>query len=260
MSGLSFEAELYDFLAGWIVAFMCSKDTISGVGPYTHTCIFELATDIAPVTSVYFQDTADVKFKLMDLAIQEATFSGGASGPLRAAVSMIGSGRHLDVAYASPAPGTEVYLLGSDTDILVGAVGAPASIKERVRGWTLKVTQNVAPHRAPGGGLYSSFHKLGFPRLTLSLQVAAKDVDDLRTLGLADTIQEVQINTNSGAAAQLNFALKGVHFQVPKAGLEGNEIVWSLEADEKDIIKNGANEILTAVAINNQATSYLVAG
>jgi hypothetical protein len=260
-SGLSFEADLYDFLAGWIISFMCSKDTITGASPYTHTCIFEQATNIAPVTSVYFQDTADLKFKLMDLAIAEATFSGGANGAIRAAVSLVGSGKHLDGAYAgAPAPGTMVYLLGSDTDIKIGAVGAAASIKERVRGWTLKITTNTMPHRAPGGGLYSSFHKLQFPRVTLSLQVAAKDVDDLRTLFLADTIQEVQINTNSGASAQLNFTLKGVYLSAAKLGVDGNEEIWSLDADEKSVIKNAGNEILTAVAINSQAASYLVAG
>ena len=50
--------------------------------------------------------------------------------------------------------------------------------QERTRSWEYTITNNMVPHFAPGGGLFSTFTKLGMQRVTLSLKVAAKDADD----------------------------------------------------------------------------------
>jgi hypothetical protein len=115
-------------------------------------------------------------------------------------------------------------------------------------------------HRGVGGGLFATMTKLQYPRISVSLQIDAKDTDDIRTIFLADTIRELQINNNSGASAQLNFTFKGLYFSAAKLGVDGTVEVWNVTSDEMGVTKNGANEPLTIVAINSQAASYLVAG
>jgi hypothetical protein len=99
---------------------------------------------------------------------------------------------------------------------------------------------------------------MGPQRVSVSLQIAAKDTDDIRTLFLGDTIRELQINNVTSAAATLNFTFKGVYFSAVSLGLDGNEEIWQVDLDENSIIKNGVNEILTTVAKNSQST-FLVA-
>jgi hypothetical protein len=242
-----------DFLAAWACIFCMGKVVTSGAGPFTHTITFENATNIAPVTGIYFEDTADIKFKLNDLWITELEFSGAEKGAIGCTFSAIGSGKHTDGAHGSlPAIATQTYFFGHASDILLGPVGAAVSIKERVRAWSFKISVPVMPHYAPGGGLFSSFHKMGPQRVTLSLQVGAKDVDDIRTLFLNDTLREVQI-LNTNGANQFNSVFKGVYFNAAQLGVDGSEEVWSLESDEASVIKNGANEILTVTCINGVA-------
>lgn len=250
--------ELSAWLAGWLAAFTMGADTITGAGPYTHTCKFAVSSNIAPVTTILLTDTADLKYKMPDMAMVEIEISGTEKGPLEATFSMIGSGRTVDApAFALPAAAAGVFLLGSDTDILIGAQAAAVSIKERVRGWKVKVQSGITVHRAPGGGLYASMAKIGMQRVSVSLVVAAKEVDDIRTIFLANTIRELQINTNSGAAAQLNIKFPGLYFSATQAGQDGNETVWNIESDERAVVKSGANEICDIVAINSTPT-YLV--
>jgi hypothetical protein len=251
--------DLDELWAGWICAFLFGNDTITGAGPYTHTFKFLQSTNQMPVTNVYTEDTADVKTKWNDMAINSAVFSGTDRGPLQARFSMVGSGRYTDGAIvALPAVPTPTKLLGSDTDLLIGPQGAAISIKERIRSWQIEVNNNLNPHRATGGGLYSTFCKLGLQRVKVSLAISAKDVDDVRTLFVNDTLRELQINTNSGAAAQLNFKFPGLYVSSAQLAVDGIEEVWQVEFNEVSIIKSGANEVIVPVVINNQATAYLI--
>lgn len=259
-SRVSFSFDLTDFLAGWCGAFTFGAVQTSGAGPFTHLFTFLTATNIFPVTSVYLEDTADIKYKLLDLAIAELEISGGPSGPLQAKVTMVGSGKVFDGAVTLPAAITEVMLLGSDTDILIGAQAGAASIKERIRSWSVKFTNEIIPHRAPGGGLYSTFHKVLSQRCSVQLAIAAKDVDDVRTIFLADTIRELQINTNSGAAAQLNIKLPGMYYSAAQIGMDGKEGVWNVQSDENaGVIKSGGSNYAEYTAINGE-TTFLTAG
>jgi hypothetical protein len=138
------------------------------------------------VTTLYFEDTADIKWELLDMAISDLSFSGSATGPLATQFSMVGSGRFVDGAVANPALVTPAMILGSDTDILVGPQGGPTSIKERIRGWDVRLQVALSPHRAPGGGLYATMHKIQQQRVSVSLRIAAKDLDDIRSVFLAD--------------------------------------------------------------------------
>jgi hypothetical protein len=247
------QVDIDDFLAGWLPAFLMMKDAVSGVGPFTHALTFEQTTRIAPVTTVYFRDTAAILWKVTDLVMTSLQISGSERGPLQASFEMMGSGKHVDGSVTAPALPTPVYLMGQDSDILIGAPAAAASIKERVRSWSVSLVSGGVQHRAPGGGLFSSFAKIGLQRATVQLAVAAKDTDDLRTLFINDTLQELQINTNSGAAAQLNLKLPNLKFKVQPSS-DGLEVIQNLSADERDVLKGAALEIFQATAINSQAT------
>src|SRR5205085_11234086 len=95
-------------------------DTVSGAGPYTHTFKFLQNSNIMPVTSLYFEDTADVKYQLPDLAIADLTITGKDSGPLQSSFKMVGSGKNVEGAVTLRAVTTPTFLFGSDTDIQLG--------------------------------------------------------------------------------------------------------------------------------------------
>jgi hypothetical protein len=248
--------DIDDWKAGWLAAFFFGNVATSGVGPYTHLFTFLTATNIFPVTSLYFEETADIKRKYASLAISDLEFSGGPSGPLSGKATLVGSGKFVAGAMGGGPPAIQaapLYILGSDTDILIGAPAAAASIKERIRGWTVKYSQEITPHRAPGGGMFSTFHKVGKQRASLSLVIAAKDVDDVSTLFENDTLQEVQINTNSGAAAQLNQKFPGAYLTAAKLGMDGNEEIWQIESiQDAGVIKNGGANYVEYVTINSE--------
>jgi hypothetical protein len=247
----------YPFLSAWALAFLFGKVVTAGTDPYTHTFTPDLSTTVAPVTTIYLEDTAAVKFKAQDIAVASVEFSGGPFGVLQMAMELIGSGRHSDVAMTPPALVDPVFLLANNTDILLGPQAGAVSIKELVRSWSVRFESQMEDYRHPGSGLFSGFHRRGNLRARVSLTVAEKDTDALRTLFVADTVRELQINTNTAANSQLNFKFPKIRFRVSPPAAEGNFIVRTLEADESGIQKDATAEFVEAVAVNNQAT-YLV--
>jgi len=257
-SALAVNGELDAQLAGMLLALVMMKVTTSGVGPFTHDFLFELATRIAPVSTIYCTETADLLYRIPDLALASLTISGGPVGPLTYSAQLIGSGRRTAGSITLPAVAAPSYLYGNDTDILIGAPGAAASIKERVKSWSVTLLSGATQHRGPGGAMNSSFSKIGTQRATVQLAVAAKDVDDIFTLHLNDTLQELQINTNSGASAQLKFKFPNLKFRAPQAAVDDLDTVWNLEAGEQDVLKGAALNLVEPQVINSQA-AYLVA-
>lgn len=249
--------DLDDFLAGFLPAFLLHKVVTTGVGPYTHTFTFEQATRIAPVSTIYAEDLAAQQIKYSDVVLTSLTISGSERGPLQVSFEAVGSGKRATDPVTLVALPTPVYLLGNDTDILIGAPAAAASIKERVRGWSVTFTNGVTMHRAPGGGLYPTFAKIGLQRVSVQLSIAAKDTEDIETLFINNTLQELQINTNSGAAGQLNMKILNLRFLAEPAA-EGIEKIWNLSADGGRDVTKGAGNYVEVVAINSQAT-FLVA-
>jgi hypothetical protein len=132
------------------------------------------------------------------------------------------------------------------------------SFKERNRGWTVTIENELVPNYAPGGQLIASYTRTGKQRATVQVQIAAKDVDDIRTLINNDTIQEMDIITNSGANATLTLKFPGMYFK-GQLQASGDEEVWNIQTTEQEIIKSGASEIFQAVLLNSTAT-YLTAG
>ena len=137
---------------------------------------------------------------------------------------------------------------------LPSSTTALTSIKERVRDWQVHLVMEMQLNRAPGGGLFGTFMKVLKQRANWQMSVAAKDVDDLRTIGLNDTPQELQIITNSGASAQLTLQFPGSYPMVTAGSAYGREIIWPISAGDQDVFKNSPQEVFQAVVINNQAT------
>jgi len=256
-SGLQMSVAVSDWMAAWIAAFVMGKVTTSGAGPYTHKFVFEPTATQPPVTTIYCEDTSAVKYKMPDVAVSEAEFSGGDSGVIQAQFSLLGSGRHADGAIlpSVPAIATPIFLLGSDVQILIGPPGAPVATEaERIKSWRVRLSQNLSLHRGPGSGLYASQTKVGVQRASVGFVMAAKDTDDIRGLFLANTEQELQININSGAAAQLKFRFPSIHLSAVQCGADGNDVIYNVECDEQALLKKGANDLVEVTVINSQAT------
>lgn len=258
-TGLKFTTELYDFIAGWLGAWGMGKEVVTGAGPYTHVFTFDQTTNLVSVTTAYIEDGGGIKYKMPDLAITEFEISGSDTGIIQVTVTMSGSGKMVDGAIgAMPALPNNVYLLSNVADILLGAQGAPVSIKERVRQWTVKVMRNVEIHRNPGKlDNYATATKRGLERVSASLVIAVPDADDMRALFLNDTIQELQINIQKDANSQLNMKFPGIYFSGYQIGHSGNEAVYQMDSDENAVIKSGNNEVFQMTVINSIA-AYVI--
>jgi hypothetical protein len=249
---------MYDYIAGWLGAYCFGKVVTTGAGPFSHLFTADLTTFLSPVTSLLIQDTADIKYKLFDMAINTLKFTGGAIGPVQCDMEAIGSGKHLDSVLAFPALTNPTFIMNNDADILLGPQGAPVSIKERIRSWTVNITANQEDVRHPGSGLFAGFHRRGDMRFSVQMQVAAKDTDDIRTLILGDTIRELQINIATSATATLKFRFPGIVFK-GTPGADGSFVAWNLDSGEDGVFKSGANEPIEMTVINSQPT-WLTAG
>jgi hypothetical protein len=251
-----------DWFAGWMLAQVLQAYSVTNVGAvYTHVFKPLSATRQAKATTVYFEDSAVVKYKMPDLVGVELTVAIPEDGPVTAQLSLTGSGRWTDGAFggALPALAARTLLLGSDADVLIGASGAAASIKPRLRKAQWKVTRTIEIHRAPGGGLYAVQANVDQQRASFSFVIRAKDTEDAaepRTLMIANTLREVQINVNSGAAAQLNCKFPNCKVRTTPV-MDGKYLAWQIDAGDQDLVKVGANEIIEVTVINGQA-AYLV--
>jgi hypothetical protein len=83
--------------------------------------------------------------------------------------------------------------------------------------------------------------------------VKATGADDMRTIADNDTQKEIQIITNSGAAQQMTLGSPYVMFETFQIGVNGRELQWSMNAGDNAVLKPGAQEVFTAVVINNQS-------
>jgi hypothetical protein len=251
--------ELTDFLAGWFFAFLCGKDVITGAGPFTHTMTFDQSTGQAVATNIYIEDNAAIKRKLSDMSMVDLTISIPEKGPVMVSANFVGTGAFTNVAMGSlPALPTNTYLLGSDADIQLGPPGAPVSFKGRALGAQIKFVTGTQVHRAPGGLLVGSFNRVGLQRVSsVQVTIAASNTDDVQTLWENKTVQETKIIINSGASAQLTLDFPQMYFNDAPPSVDADRIIYQLNSDQDNILQ-GANPIFTAIAINSQATAYLV--
>ena len=89
-----FKAELSPWLAGWLFALLMGKDTSAGsAAPYTHTFTFDESTRTAVPTSIYIEDTNDIKYICPDMCVDDVTLTINDIGAIMAEMSMVGTGR-----------------------------------------------------------------------------------------------------------------------------------------------------------------------
>lgn len=260
-TALDLTFDIDDYLAGWIAAFTMGNRVTTGAGPYTHTFTYQSSSFKAALITLYSEDTAGLKRKFLDFGISQAEFSGTGRGPVQCRLSMVGGGKITDGAITSlPALPTITEILGSDLQFLIGPPGAPVAIdQDRVVNWTVTIIQDLEAKRRPGSTLYASEIAIGQPLAKLAMTISAKETDDLFTLVKNNTVQEIQLNMNSGAAAQLKFQFPSIYLSAAQVGTDGREVVMQIESNEDSILKTGAGEPLVVTVINSQATYLTLA-
>jgi len=253
-----FKAELSDWLAGWLFAFLMGKDTVTGTGPYTHVFTFDESTRTAVPTTIYIEDTQAIHYKCPDMAVNDVTLTINDIGAITAEMSMVGTGRQTMGSMTSlPAVGQETYILGSDAALQFGPVGNAASFLGRHMNTTFKLDNQLTVHKAPGGGLYGIFIRKGNPKFSISTTIAAQATDDVYTLFANDTASAFTLTVNSGAAAQLQISIPQAHLKTTKLGFDGDMTVWQIEADETTCYDIGGVPPVSVQVINS-VPAYLV--
>jgi len=122
---------------------------------------------------------------------------------------------------------------------------------------TLKLDNQLAVHKAPGGGQYGIFVRKGSPKFSLTTTIAAKSVDDVYTLHENDTASAYTLTVNSGASAQLQISIPQVHLKTTKLGFDGDMEVWQLEADETTCYQVAGVAAISLQVINS-VPAYLM--
>jgi hypothetical protein len=254
------KAECSPWLLGWALAFLAGLDTVTGeASPYVHTFTFDESTRTAVPTTIYVEDTEDVKYKCPDIVVNDLTITIDAVGSITIEWNMLGCGWQVIGAMATvPALGTESYLLGSDATLDFGPVGATASFLGRHMKTVIKLSNECMIHRAPGGGLYGIFVRKGNPKFSISTTVAAKDTDDTFTLYKNDTASDYALTVNSGAAAQLTVSVPNAHFKTAKLGFDGEMVIWQLDVDESTAFWTPGNPLSNPVVLPTPPISFSV--
>lgn len=264
-------AELNSFLFGWLAAFGLGAvaSSVLTVGQsYQHVCTFQSLSDKhMPVTTIYEELWGGLKRKLHAMAVAELTLSGRARETVRAAASLIGSGRETRGAItALPAMTPATLLLGGDVTVKYGTQGAPVSLGERVREWSLRISQqpDADGGYTPGSGKYRS--RLLVTRrvasLTLVVEVDSSSADLLDALLNRDT-KEVAIELEGlpiGTSADTHggvIRFPAVRFTAVEVGADDGRMVYRIQAGEEQIFKDGANEPVT-ITVRNDVAAYLV--
>ena len=258
----------------WVCAFALGKVTTTQPNPagnptaYDHKFTFAdpALSKQAPTTTVYEELTADLKRRLLSLACNDFSLSGRARDPVQLNASWVGSGSTSDGALAGalPALTAQSFLLGRDADILFGPQGAPLSLKDRVLDWSLSVTQNLEADLGyhPGSGPTRGRIWFGPRRVSASLTLFAKQTDDLLSLFLNDTIQELRFDLPGdviGPGPELHRALivlPAVRLTALDDATEGNHIVYRLEIGEAGVFKQPGLEPLE-ITVTNTEPSFL---
>jgi hypothetical protein len=254
-----FKAEGSPWLLAWLCAFLMGKDTVTGAAaPYTHAMTFDETTRTAVPTTVYMEDTEDIKYKCPDMCVNDVTITINDVGAISVEGSLIGTGRQIMGAMvAVPSLADESYVLGSDAVVSLGPVAASVSMVGRHMSTTLKLDNQLTVHKAPGGGQYGIFVRKGNPKFSLTSTIAAKDVDDVYTLLKNDTATAYSLTANSGASAQLGISIPQVHLKSTKLGFDGDMEVWQLEADETTCYQVAGVPPIS-LQVTNAVAAYLV--
>jgi Uri superfamily endonuclease len=253
------QGDLDAYLAGWIMAFAMGAETVTGLSsPFTHTFNFGASDGDAIPTTLYVEDSAVLQRKFLDVCMNQAQISGSGRGPLAFALSLMGSGKVTDGAITSlPALPSRTMVMFTDTTFLIGAPGSAVAIDgDRIVSWSVTVNNNLTRREGPGSGLFANKLSIGQQTATFAATIFAKETDDLVTLLRNQTQQEIKIQVNSGAAAQLNFDFPSIFLSAAEVATQDNLVAINISSDQNSILQATGVQPLTATVLNSQA-SYL---
>jgi hypothetical protein len=251
-------SELTPRLAAWLCAYCMGKVVTSGSdAPYSHIFTFDQSTRQAPVTSIYLEDTDDLKYTMADAVVSDFTWTIPQNGSITADYNLLGTGRYTQGAMeALPALADEDYFLGSDADLLWGNVGAATSTLGRLQQATLKVDHQHIDHRATGIGLNAGFIRKGDPKFDLQLSIYTKDTDDVFTRQVNNTKTAIAINVPISANESLAISVPSANIKTTKMGWDGDATIWQVELDETTCYLSGGAQPLT-ITITSSDPSFL---
>lgn len=264
-------AELNSFLFGWLAAFGLGSLTTSTLTPgqsYQHVAKFQPLSDKQiPVTTLYEELGTGLKRKLHAMAVAEFSLSGRSREVVQSAASLIGSGQETRGALtAVPAMTPVVLLVGGDVTVNYGPQGAPVSFGDRLREWSVRLSQqpDADGGYTPGSGKYRS-------RLLVTRRVAScsfvVEVDEANadlfdallnrdTKELAIALDGLTIGSSADTHGGV-IRFPAVRLTAVEIGVDNGRAVYRVDIGEEQVLKDGSNEPVT-LTVRNDVPNYLV--
>jgi hypothetical protein len=245
---------------GWALALLFGQDTATGAGPYTHNYSVPQVTATMPCTTVYVEETNDVKRKFQDMSMKSVSIDVPERGDITVSADMCGTGRWTEGAMAAGPPALllPAYLLASDILVsITPTAGALESFVGRQKGISIKLDRGTAPFQSSGDGLFAGSNACGDAKFSVDLTIAANSVDDVNGWFENGTRCAITIATNPANPLQLSFTWPSVRFKANKVGNTNNVTTWALSFDETTSLQVGATAAISAFVINNTA-AYLI--
>lgn len=250
------------FLLGWMLAFTFGQEVVTGAAaPYTHTFTVPQITSTMPVTTVYVEETAAVRFKMPDLAAKMLSLSVPERGSVMATLEMVGTGRWTPgtMVAALPAPVPPIYLLGSDVQVSIKpAGGAAVPFVGRQKSLSIKLDRASMPFKSSGDGLFANSVESGVTKFTIDLVIAALQTDDINGWFEQNIPLAITIATNPANAFQFGFTFPIAYVKTNKLTNDADKVMWQVAFDQDTCVQNGAQAAISAFIINN-TPAYLVA-
>jgi len=249
------------WIAGWMLAMTLGKEAFTaGVGgaANTHLLSWLDAADAAPLANIYIEDTVGLKRKWLDMACSQVVIGASKVGACTIKGTFMGGGQVISGALAA-IPDYEVkppLLYGQNAVVMLGPTGAPVSMVPRVRSWEATFSHAVEEVRQPGVGDYAAFLRYGLPTMKLNITIDANDSADIQTWMEERTELECRIViTSAGTTLTLDWP----RIILPKSDLgeQDKYVGYTLQLDEKSILKPTGTEIFTA-SLTNLVDEYLV--
>ena len=252
------KAEATDWIVGFVLSNLMGKVVTGGnAAPYSHTITFDETTRTAIPTTAYVRDTNDVAFLLWDMFCSSCTLTVPAKGSVSVDWDMMGTGQKTPgLLAAQPVVPAETYIMGNDAHASFGAVGAAADFTGRMMSATVKFDNQGMVHEAPGGGLYGIFGRRQDPKFSLSVQIAAKELDDVLEHYLADDLVTFALPILSGPSCGLTVNVPAANLKTTKLGFDQDMPVWNLELDETVCYQNG-NVPPISVTVTSSQPSFM---
>lgn len=242
------------WLLGYMLALVFGQETVTGSGPYLHTFTVPNVTATMPCTSIYVEETNDVKFTLPDMAASSLSLSVPERGSISASLDMVGTGRWTPGARVSALPAliAAQYLLGSDFAATITPTGGQAvPFSGRQKNLSIKVDRGAAPFKASGDGLFASSVASGDGKFSVDLTIAAQATDDVNGWFESGTTLSITLATNPALPYQIGFTFPAVHVKANKLSDVESKVMWAISWDETTSMQVGNQAAISAFSTND---------